>query len=81
MLDVVLNILLIIGAGVAILGAAFFTMFGFMILYELIGDEYDNFKYKLEKKRLSRDRENLAMHHLEKLKKRYPDLEISYTKK
>ena len=78
MIEYLLTVMSIIGMIICIVGGCFFGLFGFMVLYELVGDEFQSLKFRLERASLARDREHMAVNHLEKLKKKYPELEIYY---
>ncbi|MBQ6219667.1 MAG: hypothetical protein IJH63_00925 [Methanobrevibacter sp.] len=78
MFEIIINILIIIGAIVSVIGSCFFCMFGFMILYELIEPEYNNFKLRLKNNEYKIEKEAIAIKRLELLKKDYPELEIEY---
>lgn len=70
-----------VGIVVGAVGAGFLGMFGFCVLYELIGDEYNHIREQVSWSKWKRSDEQLLLHHLDKLATRYPDLEITYKKK
>lgn len=78
MIDIFVNIFVIIGAILSIIGALFIIFFGFIIGYDLIYDAYNNFKLKLLQKDFHNEKRMYIVSQLEDLKERYPDLEIDY---
>ena len=70
-----------IGIIIGVAGAGFLGIFGFCVLYELIGEEYSNIRERVSWRKYQRYDEHLAVNHLNKLAERYPDLEITFKKK
>lgn len=70
-----------IGIVVGTLGAAFLAIFGVSVLYELLEDNWNNIRRENAWKRWKRDDESFAIHHLNRLAEKYPDLEITYKKR
>ena len=58
--------------------AVFLLIFGACILYELLGDNYNDIRRKVSWNNWRKTDELLAIHHLNKLSEKYPDLEITY---
>ena len=69
-----------IGIMVGAVGAVFVCIFGACILYELLGDNYNDIRRKVSWNNWRKTDEALAIHHLNKLSEKYPDLEITYKK-
>ncbi|MBQ2653278.1 MAG: DUF2892 domain-containing protein [Methanobrevibacter sp.] len=70
-----------IGIIVGAVGALFLGIFGFCVLYELLGEQYVNLREHASWRKYKKYDEMLAVNHLNKLSKRYPELEITYNKK
>lgn len=69
-----------IGIIVGAAGAFFLGVFGACVLYELLGDNYNDIRRKVSWSKWRKTDEQLAIHHLKKLSEKYPDLEITYKK-
>lgn len=78
MFEIFINIFIIIGAIICVTGACFLAVFGYMILYELLIEQWDSFKLKLVKRNFDYEKKTYIINQLEDLKKRYPDLKIDY---
>ena len=70
-----------IGIIVGTVGAGFLLIFGACILYELLGDNYNDIRRKVSWNKWRKTDEQLSILHLNHLSKKYPDLEITYKKK
>lgn len=70
-----------IGIIVGAIGAVFILIFGFCVLYELLGEEWNHFRRDISWNKWKRADEEFAIHHLDKLASKYPELEITYKKK
>ena len=78
MWSILVNIFIVIGAAVSIIGACFLGFFGSIILYDLLDEQFKQFKFKWLKRDFRNEKKLYIMEQLEDLKKRYPDLEIDY---
>lgn len=78
MFELFVNVFIIVGAIICILGACLLGIFAVLIGYDLLYDTYNKFKIELMKKDFRNEKKLYIIEQLEDLKKRYPDLEIDY---
>lgn len=78
MYNVLINVFIIMGIILSVLGGLFVGMFGVMVAYDLLHSTYNDFKLKLLKRDFKNEKKLYIMSQLEDLKERYPDLEIDY---
>ncbi len=78
MYNVLINVFIIMGIILSVLGGLFVGMFGVMVAYDLLHSTYNDFKLKLLKRDFKNEKKLYIMSQLDDLKERYPDLEINY---
>ena len=78
MIEYLINILIILGCILAIIGGVLFIIFSCMIIYSYFADTFYNFKLKHTRKKWSMTKTEFGINRLEELKKEYPELNIKY---
>jgi len=81
MLDILINVFLIIGVVMSVIGLCVVLTFAYISVYDLLKDAYESFKFRQLKKSFKTEKKLYIQEQLEDLKKRYPDLEINYKMK
>ena len=78
MIEYLINILIILGCIIAVLGGVLFIMFSVVAVYYYLGDIFYTFKLTCIRKKWELNKTEFGISRLEELKKEYPELNIRY---